>query len=832
MVSIERNSASNFIERERELNETRGPKITWKEKLLKSALFKGLICLIIFATVVPVLMFYFLIDQNVHNVPVTHTCVVNRTFRVTCGKANITQRKCLELNCCFDVDVCFHYLPSKYSFNVDKNKENKPSYANTPYGTKSLPSVDLSVKELDEHRVLVKLKRGSEKEDEGPKFGNLNITKSDNPVMVEIKKNDTTLFTTAKGPLIMSETYWEWTIYLTKDSLYGLGETQIKLEKGTNLSKVIYPNKFNHNTPPVIWAKQGDTFHGVIIRHDGPLEITILSSNLIVLRGLTPSDVEIEFALGTNLSFLRQLQNNFSVDISEWDELVKTHLCRGSNELTLSNLIDEYTADIDELFDVECIHENLLMAMMHNDTNGLEDLKNITKALLTNKEIYLSIPPHIYGIENELFVTANKSNMLYTVNNKVYNGKFKGQNVAYPDFSSGSVKEYLISFETLISRYFGINEISGFILTKNWPDNENEELGNLNNFPYLSEDLKSALTYSIPWYATNAQFQHITLHNKYGENMAKAFKDHFPNKVVISSSNMYGNFKPSVVENVDASWSNLKQILKNILFNSMIGNYLVYYPTCGSTASFESQLQESLCMRWYLIAATLPGFSVNSVKPRRNPNKLYTKFTTEIVQRAMDTRKSMIPLYKTILKDGKPLVTPMFYYYSKDPNTFSLNEQYMLGENILVAHPFLPNPSSLMVYFPAGFWYGMSDGQFFNVTEGRWEQLSIVETDWISYISGGSIIPFVENDSKLTIIIATSCESNKIAEGKIFFENKCEAVLFATTKNITITMKAENVCRKPYEVNRIKLYDCGNFKHISASQTLNEANDTVISFNA
>lgn len=225
--------------------------------------------------------------------------------------------------------------------------------------------------------------------------------------------------------------------------------------------------------------------------------------------------------------------------------------------------------------------------------------------------------------------------------------------------------------------------------------------------------------------------------------MVEAFKNKFPDKTIISSSNSFGSFQPSILDNVDISWTMFLQFLRNILFNSAIGNYAVNLPVCGTNADYNQANQENLCMRLYLLAATLPGFTVTSVEPKRNPENFKYKFYGNIVERAMNIRKSFLPFYKTILSEGKPLVTPMFYYFYEDPATLSLDQQYMIGNNILIAHPMTMRQYSLNVYFPKGVWYEMWGGKIQNATVGGWHRIAMVETDWIGFISEGFILSVV-----------------------------------------------------------------------------------------
>jgi len=52
---------------------------------------------------------------------------------------------------------------------------------------------------------------------------------------------------------------------------------------------------------------------------------------------------------------------------------------------------------------------------------------------------------------------------------------------------------------------------------------------------------------------------------------------------------------------------------------------------------------------------------------------------------------------------GIPLVRPMFLEFENDPNTYSLDLQYMLGDSLLVA-PIFNKEGNVRFYLPKGKW--------------------------------------------------------------------------------------------------------------------------------
>lgn len=164
---------------------------------------------------------------------------------------------------------------------------------------------------------------------------------------------------------------------------------------------------------------------------------------------------------------------------------------------------------------------------------------------------------------------------------------------------------------------------------------------------------------------------------------------------------------------------------------------------CGSNHYNQSE-QEDLCLRWYLVAATMPMVRVSSGL-QRSPINLYTNYTIEKVINIMDTRRSLIPYYRTILNEGVPLIRPLFFNFPHNKDVHNIDEQYMIGDGVLVAQPLLPDINIMKIYLPPNMvWYEFWGGlRYQTMKGGEWIKFPIVKSDWISFILEGHIIPLV-----------------------------------------------------------------------------------------
>ena len=98
-----------------------------------------------------------------------------------------------------------------------------------------------------------------------PEFS-ITVTRKKNP------KNNP-LLSTARGPLILTESYWEWTLYMTNGSLYGLNQLELN---GTKNS--IYRNENGTVLPAFLGITEDGEGTACYVDYDGPMEIQVLGT--------------------------------------------------------------------------------------------------------------------------------------------------------------------------------------------------------------------------------------------------------------------------------------------------------------------------------------------------------------------------------------------------------------------------------------------------------------------------------------------------------------------------------------------------------------------------
>lgn len=304
-------------------------------QLLTSKYIKIWAMLAIFVVTIPPLVYYFVIDDGSFPILPRETCMVQEWFRVPCGKGNLTREECWNLMCCFDPRErnCYHSIPSKYKYVKSKSKNvYEAVMEKSPIGTKSVKKLFFTVTEKDENVVNIKLGVYKHKESVFVRNNAVNKTYDvqidETGLGVEIfrKGSNELILSTLKGPLIVSDRYLEWTIFPGDGMLFGITRDFIEVDNGKIFKKVFYNNKWDQYSTPTFWLFSKGKVHGVSIVHEGPLEITIIQSNVVIMRSLTYDDIEIELDVGDTPKKLHAQRTTIEKGTPFWT--LEPHLCR------------------------------------------------------------------------------------------------------------------------------------------------------------------------------------------------------------------------------------------------------------------------------------------------------------------------------------------------------------------------------------------------------------------------------------------------------------------------------------------------------------------------
>lgn len=77
-------------------------------------------------------------------------------------------------------------------------------------------------------------------------------------------------------------------------------------------------------------------------------------------------------------------------------------------------------------------------------------------------------------------------------------------------------------------------------------------------------------------------------------------------------------------------------------------------------------------------------------------------------------------LIKQPAEKGYPVVRPLFFHYPEDSTTYELDNEFMLGPNLLIASVLEEGSHMRSLYLPAGCWQDIWNGMEQNLPQGKW----------------------------------------------------------------------------------------------------------------
>jgi len=87
---------------------------------------------------------------------------------------------------------------------------------------------------------------------------------------------------------------------------------------------------------------------------------------------------------------------------------------------------------------------------------------------------------------------------------------------------------------------------------------------------------------------------------------------------------------------------------------------------------------------------------------------------------------------------GYPMLRTLFFEFPDDPTSWSIDDEYMFGSNLLVA-PLMEEGNDRKVYLPPGDWIDYQTGKVYH--GARWQQITAGQIPIILLVRDHSVIP-------------------------------------------------------------------------------------------
>ena len=175
------------------------------------------------------------------------------------------------------------------------------------------------------------------------------------------------------------------------------------------------------------------------------------------------------------------------------------------------------------------------------------------------------------------------------------------------------------------------------------------------------------------------------------------------------------------------------------------------YPVCGvDIGGFGADTTPELLARWIEASCFSTFFRNHSANGciRQEPWK-FGKEVTDIYRKYVKLHYRFLPYIYDLMheeeENGLPVMRPLVMHYEDDEVTYNLNDEFLVGEKLLVAPVVTPGERVRKVYLPEGTWYSLwtgakHRGRRFFLEEAPLGHMPV-------YVKAGSVIPMYEEMS-------------------------------------------------------------------------------------
>ncbi|XP_057364594.1 neutral alpha-glucosidase AB-like isoform X2 [Daphnia carinata] len=351
------------------------------------------------------------------------------------------------------------------------------------------------------------------------------------------------------------------------------------------------------------------------------------------------------------------------------------------------------------------------------------------------RKLVTIVDPHMKRDSSYFFHEHCEQNDFYVKdkNGKIYEGWCWPGSASYPDFFNPAVRDYWAS-------RFALDKYEGTSLDVYTWNDMNEP--SVFNGPEVTMP-KDCLHYG--------GYEHRDVHNMYGMMVVEGTirgqlmrSDYKLRPFVLSRSFFAGSQRFGAVWTGDniADWEHLAISVPMLLSLSVSG-----IPFCGAdVGGFFNNPDSELLARWYQAGAFQPFFRGHAhLHTKRREPWLFDEQTNKLIKASIKKRYTYLPYWYTLFyeheKTAAPPMRPLWMEYPQDGETFSIDNQYLLGDSILV-HPVVRSgEQEVSVYFPGvdTLWYEI---ETFKAYEAPGYQMIPVTIEKIPIFQrGGTIVP-------------------------------------------------------------------------------------------
>ncbi|MCL6570922.1 MAG: glycoside hydrolase family 31 protein [Bacillus sp. (in: Bacteria)] len=219
------------------------------------------------------------------------------------------------------------------------------------------------------------------------------------------------------------------------------------------------------------------------------------------------------------------------------------------------------------------------------------------------------------------------------------------------------------------------------------------------------------------YFGTNDnKIMHTEYHNLYGHDEAEATYNAFTmyksnDRPFVLTRDMYAGTQRFAALWTGDNVSNWEHLQMSIPMNMNAGLSGVAF-VGNDIGGFASRPNPELFARWMQVGAFLPFSRIHydsdakaAVKQGQEP-WAFGPEVEKISKKYIEMRYQLLPYLYNAFHDatvtGKPVQQPLVYHFQEDPNTYNISDQYMFGDNMMLAPVINEGQTSRKVYLPQG----------------------------------------------------------------------------------------------------------------------------------
>lgn len=258
---------------------------------------------------------------------------------------------------------------------------------------------------------------------------------------------------------------------------------------------------------------------------------------------------------------------------------------------------------------------------------------------------------------------------------------------------------------------------------------------------------------TLPWDSRHWDFGlnslHSKVHNVYGQEMLRATAEGMSALRPGQRNFLLGRAGYAGVQRYAATWTgdntaSWDHLRMNITMALALG--LSGQPYSGADiGGYSDTPSPELMARWMNLGALMPFFRGHTEKGTAPQEPwAFGPETEKASQAALKLRYTLLPLLYDLFyqasRTGEPILRPLFYEFPNDPKTHGIEDQFLVGRDLLAAPVVTEGALKRQVYLPAGtVWFDWYTGQEYRggssyEVDAPWDKMPL-------FARGGAMIP-------------------------------------------------------------------------------------------